>query len=95
MVLPTIEEREDVRLQKDRARRKRHYWRHIADPKKTHAVPAYLPLDLLERMDCLLSLDEEGKSRSRFICLALEHYMDRLENRGVALGVWGDPDGLE
>lgn len=71
--------------EKGRERRKRHYQRHIGEPKKLHVVPVYLPPDLERLLDELSQKYDQGGGRSGFMRRAFEHYAAHLMETSSAV----------
>lgn len=76
----TAEEREMIRRQKERSRKKRHYERHIGEPKKLRHRPVYFPPDDDRRLDDMMSrYAAEEESMTAFMLRIFREWADRMD----------------
>jgi hypothetical protein len=76
----TAEEREMIRRQKERSRKKRHYERHIGEPKKLRHRPVYFPPEDDRRLDDMMRrYAAEGESMTAFMLRIFREWADRMD----------------
>lgn len=69
-----LEEKAARQRQNGRERRKRHYQRHIGEPKKLRLVPTYLPPEDSDLLDKLIRTHHPHDTLTNFMLRAFRHY---------------------